>query len=43
MSLLKRKNKFMEEYPELNPEQLFQKMKKKWKSLSDEKKQKYLK
>ena len=39
----KRKNKFMEEYPELNPEQLFQKMKKKWKSLSDEKKQKYLK
>lgn len=37
----KRKNKFIEEYPELNGEQLFQKMKKKWGSLSDEKKQKY--
>jgi hypothetical protein len=38
----KRKNRFIEEYPELNNEQLFEKMKKKWRSLSDEKKQKYL-
>jgi hypothetical protein len=39
--LKKRKNKFIEEYPELNGDQLFEKMKKKWSSLSDEKKQKY--
>ena len=39
----KRKNKFMEEYPELDSDQLFAKMKKKWTSLSEEKKQKYIK
>jgi len=37
----KRKNKFIEQYPELKGEQLFKKMKKKWGSLTDEKKQKY--
>ena len=41
--LKKRKNKFMEEYPELDSDQLFAKMKKKWASLSEEKKQKYIK
>ena len=39
--LKKRKNKFIEEYPELNGDQLFEKIKKKWASLSEEKKQKY--
>ena len=41
--LKKRKNKFMEEYPDLDSDQLFAKMKKKWASLSEEKKQKYIK
>lgn len=41
--LKKRKNKFIDEYPELNSDQIFAKMKKKWASFSDEKKQKYIK
>ena len=39
----KRKSKFQEEYPDLDSDQLFAKMKKKWSSLSEEKKQKYIK
>ena len=41
--LKKRKNKFIDEYPELDSDQIFAKMKKKWASFSDEKKQKYIK
>ena len=39
--LKKRKNKFIEEYPDLNVSKILEKMKKRWASLSDEKKQKY--
>ena len=41
--LKKRKHKFIDEYPELDSEQIFAKMKKRWTSFSDEKKQKYIK
>lgn len=41
--LKKRKNKFIDEYPELDSDKIFAKMKKKWASFSDEKKQKYIK